>query len=292
MFFQPSKGIIALDIDGTVTAQAHEIDPLVIEALTKHSKDGWGIIFITGRPFQWAESALRPLPFPYAIAVQNGALLIEMPSRSILISKYLTPESLPKFKKICNLYETDFVIYSGLENDDWCYYCPNSFRSSELNYLSKRAAFLGEKWKSLHSFSDLPISRFTSIKFFVPDERGRLLSLEIEKELGLHAPPNRDPFDPNYFIIQATHPQANKGFILKAFIQMMGVTGPVICAGDDYNDESMLRTADKRIVMANAPLELLAMADVIAPPASELGIIQGLYEAIGELEGEMSESRK
>lgn len=283
MFFQPSKGIIALDIDGTVTAQAHEIDPLVIDALTKISLEGWGIIFITGRPFQWAESALRPLPFPYAIAVQNGALFIEMPTRTILMSKYLTQESLPKFEKISRQYETDFVIYSGLENDDWCYYRPASFQSAELAYLSRRVSFLGEKWQPLDSFSDLPISRFTSIKFFVPDQRGQLLSRQIEKESGLHAPPNRDPFNPHYFIIQVTHPEANKGFILKAFIHMMGVTGTIICAGDDYNDESMLRIADKKIVMANAPLELLAIADVVAPPATELGIIQGLREAIGQL---------
>jgi Cof subfamily protein (haloacid dehalogenase superfamily) len=283
MFFHSSKGIIALDIDGTVTAQAHELDSHVIDTLNRLSTEGWNIIFITGRPFQWGELTLRPLPFSYAIAVQNGALLLEMPSRNILIRKYLTQDILPKMKKISQSYETDFVVYSGLENDDWCYYCPQSLPPPVLSYGLERAAFLGEKWQPLSTFSDLPVSRFTSIKFFVKDKRAFMLSQAIETELCLHAPPNRDPFNPEYFVIQATHAEATKGHILKEFIQAMGVTGPVIAAGDDHNDCSMLKAATIKIVMANAPPDILAMADVVAPPATQQGIIQGLNEAIQRL---------
>lgn len=283
MFFHSSKGIIALDIDGTVTTQAHELDSYVIDTLDQLSKEGWCIIFITGRPFQWGELPLRPLPFSYAIAVQNGALLLEMPSRKILIRKYLTQDILPKMEKIGQDYDTDFVIYSGLENDDWCYYCPHSLPPPVLSYGLQRAAYLGEKWQPLSTFSDLPVSYFTSIKFFAKDKRAFMLSQTIEMKLSLHAPPNRDPFNPDYFVIQATHAEATKGHILKEFIQTIGATGPVIAAGDDHNDYSMLKAANMKIVMANAPPELLAIADVIAPPASQQGIIQGLHEAIQHL---------
>lgn len=283
MFFHSSKGIIALDIDGTVTAQAHELDSHVIDTLSQLSKEGWRIIFITGRPFQWGELTLRPLPFSYAMAVQNGALLLEMPSRNILIRKYLTQDVLPKMKKISQSYETDFVVYSGLENDDWCYYCPQFLPPPVLSYGLERAAFLGEKWQPLATFFDLPVSRFTSIKFFAKDKRAFMLSQTIETELRLHAPPNRDPFNPDYFVIQATHAEATKGHILKEFMQTMQVTGPVIAAGDDHNDCSMLKVATIKIVMANAPPDLLAMADVVAPPATQQGIIQGLHEAIQRL---------
>jgi Cof subfamily protein (haloacid dehalogenase superfamily) len=286
MFFHSWRGIIALDIDGTVTAQTHELDSHVIDTLDQLTKEGWLIIFITGRPFQWGELTLRPLPFAYAMAVQNGALLLEMPSRKILIRKYLTQEVLPKIEKISQEYGTDCVVYSGLENDDWCYYRPSSLPPSMLSYGLQRAAFLGEKWQSLLTFSDLPISQFSSLKFFTKDDHALMLSQSIEHALGLHAPPNRDPFNPEYFVIQATHADATKGHILEEFVQIMGITGPIIAAGDDYNDYSMLRVAHMKIVMANAPADLLAIADVIAPPASQQGIIQGLAEAIHRLKGE------
>jgi len=278
-----TKGVIALDIDGTVTARAHEIDPQVIDTLHQFAKEGWKIIFLTGRPLQWAEFPLRSLPFSYTIAVQNGALLIEMPARTIVMRKYLTPEILPQMRQISELFETDFIIYSGSENNDWCYYCPISLPPPLLSYGLQRADFLGEKWQSLSNFSDLPVSCFTSVKFFTKNNQAFMLSQSIEKELGLHAPPNRDPFDSNYYVVQATHAEANKGYILKEFIRFMGISGPVIAAGDDHNDYSLLKEAHIKIVMANAPPDLLAMADIIAPPATQNGIIQGLREAMQRL---------
>lgn len=280
MFFHRTRGIIALDIDGTVTAQTHELDSRVIDALDRLAKEGWLFIFITGRPFQWGFLTLESLPFPFALAVQNGALLLEIPSRNILIRKYLNEDVIPNLDKISQRYETDFVVYSGLENDDRCYYRPASLPPSILSYGLQRAAFLGEKWHSVQTFSDLPVAQFSSIKFFAKDERALMLSKKIEKELGLHAPPNRDPFNPDYFVIQATHPRATKGQILRDFIQLTGASGPIIAAGDDHNDKSMLKEAHVKVVMASAPSDLLTMADVIAPPASQLGIIQGLTEAI------------
>lgn len=283
MFFQSPRGIIALDIDGTVTAQARELDSKVIDTLSDLANKGWIFIFITGRPFQWGFLTLEPLPFSYFLALQNGALLLEMPSRKILTRQYLSPDILPKLEDIGQEYETDFVIYSGLENGDLCYYRPATLPSSILSYGLQRAEFLGEKWQSFLTFSDLAVSHFPSIKFFAKDDRAFLLSQKIERATGLHAPPNRDPFNSDYFVIQATHAEATKGHILKKFIEKKGITGPIIVAGDDHNDRSMLKVGHMKIVMANAPQDLLAMADIIAPPASQQGIIQGLNEAIYRL---------
>jgi Cof subfamily protein (haloacid dehalogenase superfamily) len=290
MLFHPPKGVIALDIDGTVTAESHELETEVIQALHRLTQDEWQLIFITGRPFQWGFLTLKPLPFSYALAVQNGALLLEMPSQNILLRKYLSHKIIPQVEQIGQEYETDFIIYSGLENEDRCYYRENFLPSSILSYGLHRAESLGEKWEPLQTFSDLPVSKFSSIKFFTHDERAFLLSKKIEKELGLHAPPNRDPFNRDYFVIQVTHAEATKGQILKDFMQLTGMPGPVIAAGDDHNDRSMLTVAHLKIVMANAPEDLLAIADVIAPPASEQGIIQGLTEAIHRLKPQQGET--
>jgi hydroxymethylpyrimidine pyrophosphatase-like HAD family hydrolase len=277
------KGIIALDIDGTVTANAHALDSDVIDTLSSLATKGWIFIFLTGRPFQWTLHTLESLPFPYALAVQNGALLLEMPSKKILSRTYLMTTILSPMETICLEKKTDFVIYSGLENEDWCYYRPTLLPSSVLSYVLQRTAYLGEKWQSLSTFSQLPISLFPSLKLFAQEEQALMLSQSIEENLGLHAPPNRDPFNPDYFVIQATHAHATKGHVLKEFIQLIGASGPIIAAGDDYNDHSMLEVADVKIVMANAPTKLLQIADIVAPPASEKGIIRGLAAAINHV---------
>ncbi len=283
MVFQSIKGIIALDIDGTVTADTHLMDSSVIHTLNHLTEVGWQIIFITGRPYQWVSQTLSPLLFPYALAVQNGALLLEMPSKKILIRKYLTQAILLKIEEISQEQKTDYVIYSGLENEDWCYYRPAYFPPVILSYVLQRTAYLGEKWQPVENFSHLPVSKFSSIKFFAKEKQALILSQQIEAKLGLHAPPNRDPFNPDYFVIQATHAEATKGSILKTFSQLVGISRPIIAAGDDYNDQSMLQMADIKIVMANAPIELVRMADIIAPPAQQQGIVKGLQEAVNRL---------
>ncbi len=283
MFFRSAKGIIALDIDGTLTAEDQALDSSVIQALQALSSD-WRFIFITGRPFQWGFRTLQSLPFSYALAVQNGALLVEMPQKEIILRRYLTQEILPLMESICQKQTTDFVVYSGLENEDQCYYRPQHFSEEILAYVLRRTAYLKEKWQSIPSFAQLPVSTFSSLKCFATEDQAYQLSRCIEDELGLHAPPNRDPFDPRYFVIQATHAKATKGDVLTEFAQLNDLKGPIIAAGDDYNDRTMLEKATVKIVMANAPLEILKLADVVAPPASQQGLIQGLAEALKRLE--------
>lgn len=280
MLFHSKKGILALDIDGTLTAEAHALDPDVIKMLHSLADDQWLLIFITGRPFQWGFKTLQALTFPYALAVQNGALLLDMPSQAILNRNYLTKDILSPFENVCKREGTDFVIYSGLENLEQCYYRPNRLPQEILSYVLERTAYLGENWIPLDSFSALPVPDFSSVKCFAKQKEAFALSRRIEQELRLPAPPIKDPYNPDYYVVLATHPHATKGEILRQFIALSGSKGPVIAAGNDTNDASMMEVADCRIVMADAPESLLEVADIIAPPAVELGIIQGLHEAI------------
>ena len=277
-------GIIALDIDGTLTAEMHALNEPVVHTLNDLYHQGWKFIFITGRPFHWGFSTLQSLAFPYVLAVQNGALLLEMPTQKILCRKYLEHKLIPRLHQLCLQEQTDFVIYTGFENQDLCYFRPENFSPSLLAYVKERTRALDENWIPLETFFSLPVVRFASIKFFAEREQATRISHWLENEMMLHAPPNRDPYDPEIYVIQGTHPEATKGDALQQFIGFTENSGPIIAAGDDYNDQSMLQKAHVKIVMGNAPATLLDMADVVAPPADQNGIIQGLLEAVHLLE--------
>lgn len=263
-------GIIALDIDGTLTAEPHHT-PEEVATFLETLKD-WQLLFVTGRPFRWGVEALETFNFPFHFAAYNGAILLEMPSRKIVSRKYLTKAQLEEMETIGK----NFVIYGGYESGDTCYYRPQFFSKEHLAYLEGRRAALDERWIAVESFVDLPIDSFAAFKFF---SKETTLSSWIEKRLGLHAPAIRDPYDSSYFVIQATHPYVSKGECLEEFKTFTGKTF-TIAAGDDQNDRSMLQRASIAIVMATAPEEMRALADIIAPPATECGIIQGLKEAI------------
>jgi hydroxymethylpyrimidine pyrophosphatase-like HAD family hydrolase len=80
--------------------------------------------------------------------------------------------------------------------------------------------------------------------------------------------------------LQATHAGASKGEALKRYVRFKSHRGVVIAAGDDENDKSMLEVADIKVVMGTAPQDMKEKADVIAPPASVGGLVEGLQKAI------------
>lgn len=274
------KGIIALDIDGTATADFHSLTPSVALYFEELAKDGWKLIFITGRTFSWSHRALQVLECPYSLAVQNGAIILEMPSRQLLFKRYLEKKILHSVEEACAHEPTDYVIYAGYEYEDVCYYRPSHFSAELLDFLKYRAAELQENWIEVEKLEELNLPSFPSFKCF-----GQAASLDrIRKKLEflqLHIPIVRDPLgNDDAFVAQATHPHVTKGLALKDFAAAQGNPPVIIAAGDDYNDVTMLEAASIRVVMNTAPQFLLDMAHVVAPSAKFDGIIEGLQQAI------------
>ncbi|MEI8366319.1 MAG: HAD family hydrolase [Parachlamydiaceae bacterium] len=282
------RGTIALDIDGTLTTGSLSLPEKTIKYLTSLENTGWRILFVTGRTFRSGCKALKDVPFPFYFAVQNGAILFEMPSQRIISKKYLDRSIFIEMEAICSTQPSDFVVYSGFENDDQCYFRPHEFSPPLRDYLQRRVTAYNEVWHPLESYDKMAIDVFPSIKCFGLFPSAKELAGVIEKRLGLHVPVIRDPFseelfttpDEKYFVVQATHPEISKGQALLDLIAALGKQGKIIAAGDDYNDISMLAVADVAVVMATAPDDLLKKADIIAPSAAQEGIITGLEAAI------------
>lgn len=274
-----AKGLIALDIDGTITVDMKDISTDVVDYLTHLNNLGWAFVFITGRTFDFGYQVLSILPFEYYYAVQNGAILLSMPDRKIISKKYLHKSIIPQMENICEGYSTDFVVYAGLEWNNQCFYRKNYFSDQILEYLEARQKAFRETWKNLSSFDLLPLDEFPSIKCFGELKSAEEIAFKIETYLGLHVPLIKDPFNQDYYVAQATHPDVSKGQVLKDLVQQTGFKGSIIAAGDDLNDLTMFDAANIKIAMENAPMELKLKANIIAPPASLAGIIEGLKVA-------------
>lgn len=273
------KGLIALDVDGTITDGFHSIPQEVILYLETLYQEGWHLAFVTGRPYKWSMSVLRNIKFPYILAVQNGAISIEMPSKEILDRKYLDSSIFSVLDQICESEESDYVVYKGFEFDDICYYRPSHFSHQLLDYVRRRVVALEENYYPLASYASLQTQPLSSIKCFGDAASAKRLTEKIEAVLGLHVTSVNDPFDSKMMVVQATHPQASKGDVLQTLKQRYpGIK--TIGAGNDYNDASLLEICDIAIVMGNAPADLKELADVLAPPVHEKGIIEGLKRAV------------
>lgn len=276
-------GIIACDIDGTLTNKPFDMPVEVQQALKDAYVEGWTIIFITGRPFVWGVKPLQQLDFPYYLAVINGANLLRMPEAQLIEEQLVSKKVLGNFDAFCALNHTDYVAYSGFSGNDICYYRPERFVKTQIEYLKQRSAALGEVWLPIHDFKEVMAEGFASIKCFGDHAFCQKMSQFMEQEIDLHAPTIRDPFNNTHYVAQATHKECTKGHVLKRFAKKMNVHGPIIAAGDDFNDISMFKVADARIVMETAPPAVLEMADYIAPSAEKAGLAEVLPVAINDI---------
>jgi hydroxymethylpyrimidine pyrophosphatase-like HAD family hydrolase len=274
------KGILACDIDGTLTDSPFHMPEKVAKALHRAYDAGWSIIFITGRPYVWGVRPLQVLDFPYYLAVINGANLIEMPVGKLIEEKLIPSTRLGPLDKKCAELHTDYVCYTGFSGNDVVYYRPQRFVAGQQTYLERRAQGLGETWIAVEGFSELPVTSFASVKCFGDATLCAELAKTMEFEVGLHVPVIRDPFNNAHYVAQATDKHCTKGETLRHFVQLKGNGGPIIAAGDDFNDISMLKEADIRIVMATAPREVISLATVVAPAASQGGLADALIELI------------
>jgi len=276
------KGLIALDIDGTLTPPGKAIAWEVVHYLNELINNHWQLVFITGRTFHFGYQVVSHLPFPFYYAVQNGAITLEMPSRTILNKRLLDKSVIPLMEKVCEGQPSDFVIYTGFEQDDICFYRPHCFSNELRDYLKARTQRFKETWIDVPNFDGPNINEFASVKCFGNLESATLIADRIERLIGLHVPLIRDPFNQDYYVAQAIHGDVSKGSVVK-YLKEILKPDITIAAGDDYNDLPMLSAADIKIVMSTAPIDMHRHADIIAPKAEEHGIIAGINQAISKI---------
>lgn len=274
------KGIIALDIDGTITVSKHALEPEVSRYLNQLISEGWRIIFITGRTYSFAKPILVDIEGDFFVAVQNGAALYEMPQERCVKKNEISTELLGRLEPLFQSEGRGLLVESGKENGDVCYYKWSDFSSEELKYINFRIEISPEEWVAVDSFEALPIQTFAVGKFFAPEALALSLAEKILKMFPLSVIVIRDPFRPGFHLAHVSGAHTSKGTILQDFISMHAEGLPIIAAGDDYNDVEMLEKGTVKIVMANGPAKLQLLADIVAPPVQNQGIIQGLKEAI------------
>jgi hydroxymethylpyrimidine pyrophosphatase-like HAD family hydrolase len=274
------KGTIALDIDGTITNREHQIPDGVAIYFENLHKEGWQFVFVTGRPFSFAMMTLPKLTFPYLLAVQNGADLIEMPSRKRIARSYLTIDVVEALDTLYEDEEGDFIVYGGFDHGDLCYYRPDHFSPMMLDYLKEVEKLSASPWVPLKTFQIKEQSTFPLIKCIGKEKMLRKFNEKLRTIPHVKTSIIRDPIDPSLHLILITHEEADKGIAAKKFIEKYNLKRPLITGGDDNNDIPLLKVGDIRIAMDGAPELLQNLAHIIAPPADRMGIITALEEAI------------
>lgn len=274
-------GLIASDIDNTLTDKHLIIPEKVCGILSRLHSEGWQMIFLTGRSFTFAYYSVGKLTFPYFVGVQNGAELIQMPEGKVLSQCFLSKEVLMDLDEIYQDEKEDFIIYAGYERGDFGYYRPKRFSPKFREYLEKIQRLHGkESWIEIEDFSKVQ-STFPLIRCIGARDDMERVKEKLLRKRELNVILMGDVVEPSLSILLITHKDADKGKVLRELCKQQSLEHlPIITAGDSYNDIGLLQEGDVRIAMETGPPELKQLATIIAKPAEECGIIAALEVAV------------
>lgn len=277
------KGILAFDIDGTLTDERHLIPEKVCRTLLEKHQEGWDVCLLTGRTLSFASYSLGGLHFPYLLAIQNGADILKMPEKEPLSQAYVTSELLYFLDKLSSGLKEDFFIYSGYVLGDFCYYRPDHFTENFRHYIKELEKLSEKNWRPISQWEEIEQQSFPLIKAFGTEEELNLVLANLQKKFSCSSCIIKDPISGIYHMAMITHKLATKGKALLRMTKLLQNNGLIIAAGDDRNDISMLEEATIKIIMETAPQSMHPLADILAPPSKDCGIISALAQAEGRL---------
>ncbi len=274
------QGVIALDIDGTLTYGKRPIAGPITAYLDQKAKEGWTIFFITGRTLAFATMAISHLKFPYYIGVQNGADILEMPAKKNVFRKHIPLSILDLFDQIFDPIEGDYLVHTDYEKGDVCHYREKHLTKEGLEYIKRVGEVIPVK--SVESFKVLDGEHTPYVKCFGTHQEMIEMEKLLEMVPGISCVRNRDVIVSDRSILLISAEGIDKGTAVSHLLETKIGQRPVIAAGDDRNDIPLLKVADVGIAIENGCQELIEMADIVAKGPEEHGVIAALDEGIAK----------
>ncbi|MBW5445114.1 Cof-type HAD-IIB family hydrolase [Cohnella sp. CFH 77786] len=254
--------VIALDVDGTLLNDDHEVTPRVREAVRAAARRGAEIVLCTGRGSTSALPVLDELGLQGTMITHNGASIVDSASRTVLFETAISPEAAEP--------------YLAYLRDRQLHFDMNTSFDLFVNRLGDEAARM---YAAMHA---RPILREISeglpehtVKLSVYAPKVALDGVErewreLDREL-LQYIRSGDEF------IDVQHPHASKGKSLEKLAAIRGIPrGQVLAIGNYYNDIGMLAFAGHGVAMDNSPAEVKAEADSVTLSNNEDGVAAAL----------------
>ena len=246
--------LVVSDVDGTLVAPDKALPASATAAAARLREAGVLLAVVSARPpfgMRYVAEGVRA----DAVAGFNGGTILD--ASGAVVEQHLLPED-ARQDALALLAERDvpawlFTTDEWLITDPSAHYVPLETRTVRQppRIVPDLAPYLGTCGKIVGSTAD----------------HGRLATVEGEMQqvLAGRATARRSQF----YYLDVTHPDANKGFALRRLCDRLGVDlAETACIGDAPNDLPMFDVAGFAIAMGNAEPEVTARAAASVGPNS------------------------
>lgn len=255
--------LIALDVDGTLLTDDHQLTPNTREAVREAASAGAEIVLCTGRGPSGALPVLEELGLSGTLITHNGAATIQSEGRKVIHDYAIELRDLEPYLIYCRNNGVHFDYNTAFET-----MVEGMTQEAEEMY----SRFYAQP-KLLVAGDPFP-DRLLKFTAFGSKE----LMDKVEADWRQWTP-HLQAIRSGDFFIDVQHAGANKGTALRQLAQIRGVDASrVLAIGNYYNDIAMLTFAGLGLAMGNSPEAVKEMADAVVPSNEEEGVAAALQQ--------------
>src|SRR6201993_4316976 len=247
---QPIKMVIA-DVDGTLVTQEKVLTKRAAESVLRLHDAGIQFSVTSGRPPRGMAMLIDPLKLTQPLAAFNGGVLMKPDLKTVVDQKFL-PAGVPE--KVIEAIENhglDVWVYTDTE---WFVRDPNAAHVAREQWTVK---FPPTVVKTLAGL----LCRVAEI-VGVSDDLERVAKCEKDVQQAGGDKVSAARSQPYY--LDVTHPQANKGEVVRSLSRLLNVpTEQIATIGDMPNDVLMFKKSGVSVAMGNANPEVQASATYV-----------------------------
>jgi Cof subfamily protein (haloacid dehalogenase superfamily) len=255
------------DVDGTLVTPDKELTQKTIEAVHELNDDDVLFAVTSGRPPRGMSMLIEPLELTTPIAAFNGGLIVE-PDMTVVEQK-LIPESL--VEPLLTLLESHGLVTWIYRGADWY------VRDPDGPHVDKEAATVQFQPTVTESYDDLH-DKVVKIVGVSDDHDAMARATEAA----------RDQFCDDVtaaqsqpYYLDVTHPEANKGGVVKFLSAHFGIDlAQIATIGDMPNDVLMFAHSGLSIAMGNASSEVQRAARMVTTSNQDEGFAHAVQRFI------------
>lgn len=264
--------LIAIDIDGTLINDHHEITEKVKQTLDEAKERGIKIVLCSGRPIHGMEPYINELNLnqegDYAIAY-NGALVQDTSTKEAIVEVSLHHHDLEK------LYELSLALKTPMHFfDTEALYTPNQ----DISKYTVIESYLNNIPLHYRRVEDIPVDTLLPKIMFI-DNPEKLNQVIQALPSELHEQYTIVQSSP--FFLEFVHSETSKGLAVKKLAEKLGIKQEeVMTIGDNGNDLSMIEYAGCGVAMGNAIPAVKEIADFETLSNNESGVAHAIKKLI------------